>query len=97
MGSPFGMLSRTILARDPTGEFLATLRQLDLGSMPALRQGVWFSADGKRAFLVAQTRAPGFDSVRQAAAMASVRNALAEVNSQVEITLTGPGVFAAED
>ena len=96
MGSPFGMLSRTILARDPTGEFLATLRQLDPGSMPALRQGVWFSADGKRAFLVAQTRAPGFDSVRQAAAMASVRNALAEVNSQVEITLTGPGVFAAE-
>ena len=96
LGSPFGMLSRTILARDPTGEFLATLRQLDPGSMPALRQGVWFSADGQRAFLIAQTRAPGFDSVRQASAMATVRNALAEVNPKVEITLTGPGVFAAE-
>lgn len=96
LGSPFGMLSRTILARDPTGEFLATLRQLDPGSMPALRQGVWFSADGQRAFLIAQTRAPGFDSVRQASAMATVRKALAEVNPKVEITLTGSGVFAAE-
>jgi predicted exporter len=96
LGSPFGMLSRTILARDPTGEFLATLRQLDPGSMPALRRGVWFSADGQRAFLIVQTRAPGFDSVRQASAMATVRNALAEVNPRVEITLTGSGVFAAE-
>ena len=96
LGSPFGMLSRTLLARDPTGEFLATLRRLDPGSTPALRHGVWFSADGKRAFLIVQTRAPGFDSVRQAAAMATVRNALAEVNAQVDMTLTGPGVFAAE-
>ncbi len=96
LGSPFGMLSRTILARDPTGEFLATLRQLDPGSMPALRQGVWFSADGQRAFLIAQTRAPGFDSVRQASAMATVRSALAEANPHVDMTLTGPGVFAAE-
>ena len=96
LGSPFGMLSRTILARDPTGEFLATLRQLDPGSMPALRQGVWFSADGQRAFLIAQTRAPGFDSVRQASAMATLRSALAEVDPKVEMTLTGPGVFAAE-
>lgn len=96
LGSPFGMLSRTILARDPTGEFLATLRQLDPGSMPALRQGVWFSADGQRAFLIAQTRAPGFDSLRQASAMATLRSAAADVNPQVAITLTGPGVFAAE-
>lgn len=96
LGSPFGMLSRTLLARDPTGEFLATLRRFDAGSTPALRHGVWFSADGKRALLIVQTRAPGFDSVRQASAMATVRNALAEVNSQVGITLTGPGVFAAE-
>lgn len=96
LGSPFGMLSRTVLARDPTGEFLATLRQLDPGSMPALRHGVWFSADGQRAFLIAQTRAPGFDSERQASAMATVRRALAEANPKVDMTLTGPGVFAAE-
>jgi predicted exporter len=96
LGSPLGMLSRTVLARDPTGEFLATLRQLDPGSMPALRHGVWFSADGQRAFLIAQTRAPGFDSLRQASAMATVRGALAEANPKVHMILTGPGVFAAE-
>lgn len=96
LGSSFGMLSRAIMARDPTGEFRATLRRLDPGSTPALRHGVWFSADGKRAFLILQTRAPGFDSVRQAAAMAAVRNALAGINPKVDITLTGPGVFAAE-
>ena len=96
LASPFGVLSRTTLARDPTGEFLATLRQLDPGARPALRRGVWFSADGKRAFLIAQTRAPGFDSLRQAEAIAKVRSLLAEPYPQVTMTLTGPGVFAAE-
>ena len=96
MASPFGALSRTIMVRDPTGEFLAVARQLDPGAMPALRHGVWFSADGKRAFLIAQTRAPGFDSERQEQAMTAVRQALAEESPQVGAILTGSGVFAAE-
>ncbi|MEO8385920.1 MAG: MMPL family transporter, partial [Betaproteobacteria bacterium] len=96
MASPFGALSRSIMARDPTGEFLAIVRQLDAGAAPALRHGVWFSSDGKRAFLIAQTRAPGFDSERQELAMASVRRVLAAESPQVNAILTGPGVFAAE-
>ena len=96
MASPFGALSRSIMTRDPTGEFLAIVRQFDPGAAPALRQGVWFSSDGKRAFLIAQTRAPGFDSERQEQAMTAVRQALAAVNPQVNAILTGPGVFAAE-
>ena len=96
LASPFGLVSRAMLARDPTGEFLAILRGFDPGTMPALRQGVWFSADGKRAFLIAQTRAAGFDSVRQATAIAKVRSAATAINPQVTVTLTGPGVFAAE-
>ncbi len=96
LASPLGMLSRTLMARDLSGEFLATLRQFDGSARPALRHGVWFSADGKRAFLLLQTRAPGFDSVQQAAAMATVRDALKAINPNIDITLTGPGVFAAE-
>jgi predicted exporter len=96
LASPFGLVPRAMLARDPTGEFLAIMRGFDPGTMPALRQGVWFSADGKRAFLIAQTRAAGFDSVRQAAAIAKVRNAVTAINPQVTVALTGPGVFAAE-
>ena len=96
MASPFGALSRTIMARDPTGEFLAIVRQFDTGAMPAMRHGVWFSADGRRAFLIAQTRAPGFDSERQEQAMLVVRRALYEAHPKVDAILTGPGVFAAE-
>ena len=96
MASPAGVLTRGTLARDPTGELLATLRRVEPAAAPARRQGVWFSADGTRAFLIAQTRAPGFDSEGQAAAMARVRAALAEAAPQVQATLSGPGVFAAE-
>jgi predicted exporter len=94
--SPLGALSRQTLARDPTGEWLAVLRQFELGTLPKLRNGVWFSNDGQRAFLIAQTRAPGFDSVRQASAMRKVKDAVAALNPNVEVTLSGPGVFAAE-
>jgi predicted exporter len=96
MASPAGVLTRATLARDPTGEFLAILRRLEPPAAPSRRQGVWFSADGTRAFLIAQTRAPGFDSDGQAAAMARVGAALAEVAPAVKATLSGPGVFAAE-
>ena len=96
LASPFGMLTRNTLARDPTGEFLALLQRLNTGTLPATRQGVWFSADGKRAFLLLQTRAPGFNSVEQAAAMTTVRAALTAVNPQVHMILSGPGVFAAQ-
>lgn len=96
MASPFGALSRSIMVRDPTSEFLAVVRQFDAGAMPALRHGVWFSADGKRAFLIAQTRAAGFDSERQQQAITVVRQALAADNPHISAFLTGPGVFAAE-
>lgn len=96
LASPFGVMTRTVLARDPTGETLATLRQFESGARPNSRNGVWFSKDGQRAFLIAQTRAPGFDSVKQAAAMEKVRAALRRVDPQVSLMLSGPGVFAAE-
>jgi predicted exporter len=69
---------------------------MEPAAAPARREGVWFSADGTQAFLIAQTNAAGFDSAGQEAAMARVRAALAEIAPGVEATLTGPGVFAAE-
>jgi predicted exporter len=96
MASPAGALTRSTIARDPTGELPAILRRAQSGATPARRHGVWFSADGTRAFLIAQTRASGFDSEGQAAAMARVRATLAEIAPQVQGTLSGPGVFAAE-
>src|SRR4029077_20319231 len=69
MASPAGVLTRDSVARDPTAEFLPILRRVEPATAPARREGVWFSGDGTRAFLIAQTRAPGFDSEGQAAAM----------------------------
>lgn len=96
LASPAGVVARGTIARDPTGEFLATLRRLEPPAAPQRRQGLWFSADGTRAFLIAQTRAAGFDSVGQAVAMGRVRAILAEAAPEVQATLSGPGVFAAE-
>jgi len=96
LASPMGMLARNVMARDPTGEFLAVLRELDSGGVPALRGGVWFSADGKRVFILAQTRAAGFDSQGQAQAMRTVRELATQAAPGVNLSLTGPGVFAAE-
>lgn len=96
LASPAGILAGATLARDPTGELPALLALASPGASPAMRHGVWFSADGQRAFLLAQTRAAGFDSEQQAAAMAQVRALLAQAAPGVRATLSGPGVFAAE-
>lgn len=96
LASASGILTRWTLARDPTGELSAILAAFGPGSAPPTRHGVWFSADGKRAFLLAQTRAAGFDSEAQAAAMGRVRAVLQEAAPGVGIILSGPGVFAAE-
>ncbi len=96
LASPAGILTRATLARDPTGELQALLSRLSPGAGPAQRHGVWFSADGRHAFLLAQTKAAGFDSEGQAEAMAKVRAALAQSSPNVSLTMSGPGVFAAE-
>jgi predicted exporter len=83
---------RTLLPRDPTGELRRILERLPAAS-PAKRAGVWFTADGKRALLVAETVAGGFDAVAQEAAIEAVRTSA--VNSHVELQVSGPGVFAA--
>jgi predicted exporter len=93
LASTAGILTRDTVARDPTGELPALLMAMGAPASPTTRHGVWFSADGRRAFLLAQTRAAGFDSEGQDAAMAQVRGALAP---GVNATLTGPGAFAAE-
>lgn len=88
--------ARRLLPRDPTGELATIAKALVPGTQPAMRGGVWFDAAGQRALLVAQTRAPGFDSVAQAAAMKRVEQAVAAADPSLRTILSGPGVFAAE-
>ena len=82
---------RSTLPRDPTGEMRRILERLPATS-PARRGGVWFTGDGKRALLVAETVAGGFDAVAQEQAIHAVA---LSVEHPFKMEITGPGVFAA--
>ena len=97
--SPLGTLVSRLLPADPTGELLRLLDDLQPQGGPQKREGVWFSADGKRALLVMQTRAPGFDLDAQERVHALIRAEFADVArehhaEQATVLMSGPGVFA---
>ncbi len=99
--SPTSMLIGNLLPRDPTGEMLQLIDRFQGQGGPDKRDGIWFSADGTRALLVAQTRAAGFDIDAQEQALAQIRAAFeAAVPEQhaegARLVVTGPGVFAVE-
>ncbi|MGH8622735.1 MAG: MMPL family transporter, partial [Burkholderiales bacterium] len=95
LGSPVGLLVRRTLPADPSGELLQIVERLAGQTQPARRSGVWFSADGARALLVAQTRAPGYDIDAQERALALVRGAFARaVAGDAKLLVAGPGVFS---
>jgi len=96
LGSPAGMMVRRILPNDPSGELLHILERLEGAAKPAMRDGVWFSREGGRALLVAQTRAAGYDIDAQERALALVRGAFGQAAgaSGAKLLLAGPGVFS---
>ncbi len=95
LASPAGMLLRRILPSDPTGELIELVEQLEGQARPATRDGVWFSRDGGRALLVAQTRAAGFDIDAQERVLETIRGAFAQAGGgEAKLLLTGPGVFS---
>jgi predicted exporter len=101
LGSPTSMLIGKLLPRDPTGEMLQLVDRLQGRDGPDKRDGVWFSADGSRALLIAQTRAAGFDIDAQELAIAQIHASFAAaVAGQhaegARLFVTGPGVFAVE-
>jgi predicted exporter len=102
LSSPAGVLLKTLLPRDPTGELLNIIDQLARAPAPQSRDGVWVSADATRALAVAQTAASGSDSDAQSKAIDAIRAAFATAagnlqqgpNKGVQLRLSGPGVFA---
>ncbi|MDD5403856.1 MAG: MMPL family transporter [Sulfuricella sp.] len=99
LASPAGVMVRALLPSDPTGEMLALLESWGgAGSGPGLQGGVWFSADGKRALLLAETKAPAFDIDAQQKVSDEVRRIFPATRSspQVELLMSGPGIFAVE-
>ena len=73
LASPAGLLVKSLLPRDPTGEMVQLLDQLNSGRRPKLVDGAWASRDGARALMLMQTRASGSDTDAQQRAMAAIR------------------------
>lgn len=100
LASPAGMLVKDMLPHDPTGEIVQVVGQVSGGGAPHTADGVWVSGDGKRALIVAQTRALGSDTDGQQLAVEAVRRAFAEAvssgTSHPVLVMSGPGVFAVD-
>ncbi|HEY3809667.1 MAG TPA: MMPL family transporter [Steroidobacteraceae bacterium] len=97
VNSPAGLLSKSLLSSDPTGETLQIVDQLDSSAAPRREQGVWASPDGARALMVAETRASGSDTDGQAQALTAIRAAFAAAAppvARLRLLLSGPAVFA---
>ncbi|MCK5364986.1 MAG: MMPL family transporter, partial [Gammaproteobacteria bacterium] len=95
LASPLPSFDRPWLAQDPTAEMRAMLNAWRGQAQPRSLRGVWFDAEGQRALLLAQTRAPGFDLDAQARAQQAIREAVGDAgDGSVELSMSGPGVFA---
>ncbi|MEO8653037.1 MAG: MMPL family transporter [Ramlibacter sp.] len=97
LASPAGLLVKSMLPRDPTGEMVRLLDQLSSRSPPRLMDGAWASGDGSRALMLLQTRAAGSDTDAQEGAMATIRHAFdtaAGAAPSAKLVMTGPGVFS---
>jgi predicted exporter len=93
-----GMTIKHLFARDPTGETLQLLDQFSGLSQPQSIGGAWASRDGKRALLLAFTRAAGSDTEAQSQAVDKVRtrfNALPGRSPDARLVMSGAGVSSA--
>jgi predicted exporter len=96
LASPAGLLVKSLLPRDPTGEMVQLLDQLNSGTVPQMVDGAWASRDGARALMLIQTRASGSDTDAQQRAMAAIRHAFDTApgaTSSARLVMAGPGVF----
>ena len=104
LASPAGMMLKSILPRDPTGETMRLLDRLagGSGSRPQDVSGAWASANGERAILIAQTRKAGSDIDAQHEAINLIEERFARVRGESGATgataprvlVSGNGVFA---
>lgn len=99
LASPAGLLVKSMLPRDPTGEMMQLLSQFNNSKQPPLIDGAWTSRDGMRAVLLIQTRASGADTDAQQLAMTTIQQtfkAAAGATSKAKLEMTGPGVFSVK-
>jgi predicted exporter len=97
ISSPAGLLAKSLFRADPTAETLQVIDQLQGGHELRSDQGVWSSADGARALLLAQTRARGSDTDAQQQALSLIQAAFARsALASLRLLTSSPGKFAVE-
>jgi predicted exporter len=100
LGSELGVVVKRTLPADPTGETLRLVDEFAGQAHPATQDGVWFSRDGNRVLLMAQTLAAGFDIDAQGQAVARIEAAFDGARQAVpeaagaRLIESGPPVFA---
>jgi len=100
LASPLGLFVKPLVPRDPTGETVALVTELQRSGGPPLEAGVW--ASGSRALLVALTRAGAADIDGQREAIERVEQLFeaekmrtGAAASGARVVMTGAGVFSA--
>lgn len=101
LGSPFGMMLKRTVPRDPSGELLHLMDGATGQHQPVTRNGVWMSANGTRALLLLQTAAPGYDIDAQEQLVTTIHSHFAQLThtaefSNLHLLLSGPGVFSVQ-
>ena len=100
LASSAGLMLKSLVPHDPTGEMLHIVDELSRISGPRTQDDVWVSADAARTLMAAQTAAAGSDTDAQELDLAAIRSAFAAAAAVVpgaavvELRLSGPGVFA---
>ena len=96
LASPAGAFLEPWLPRDPTLELLKVLQRWQPMQEPKRQFDVWFDGEGRRALLLAQTRAAAFDPDRQRLALDALNEAFASVNADgsLKLTVSGAGKFS---
>jgi len=97
MASPAAGFLEEWLPRDPTLEILHLASRWQPRAEPHHIDAAWFSADGKRALLLVETRAAAFDPDGQGAALTALRDefARARETSTARLTVSGTGYFSS--
>ena len=92
-----GLMLKRLLPRDPTGEVLQLLEQFSGVSQPRSIEGAWASRDGKRALLLAHTRAAGSDTEAQSQAIQTIQQVFDQIpgrNADARLVMSGASGFS---
>jgi len=101
LSSPMGMMNKRTFTKDPTNELGTIVDSLQPQQNTNTQYGVWFSGDNRKALLMLQTQAPGFDLDAQERNITAIGKIFQSLDQgtpaqNYTLTLSGSSVFATQ-